>query len=119
MRGHLECRKIHPLRASRSAPFQSPIYGVHGSTPELLRRGLRDPRLQFLQEPHGALDGADPLIKAMTSWLGDRYPASVLDFSGVPAEASELAIGVVLDLLFEAAVRTPRMDLESVGRSQF
>lgn len=43
----------------------------------------------------------------MAEWLGGDKPVSVLDFSGVPAEASELAIGVVLNLLFEAAVRTP------------
>ena len=42
---------------------------------------------------------------------------SVLDFSGVPAEASELAIGVVLNLLFEAAVRTPVMG-PGIGRPQ-
>ncbi|MGH3547646.1 MAG: ATP-binding protein [Pseudonocardiaceae bacterium] len=90
-----------------AAPFQGPMYGVHGRTPELLRLGLLDPRMQFMQEPRGDPDGADPLVEAMTSWLGGQSPVSVLDFSGVPAEASELAIGVVLNLLFEAAVRTP------------
>jgi hypothetical protein len=43
----------------------------------------------------------------MREWLGDSKPISVLDFSGVPAEASELAIGVVMNLIFEMAVRTP------------
>jgi DNA helicase HerA-like ATPase len=39
----------------------------------------------------------------------------VLDFSGVPSQASELAIGVVLNLLFEAAVRTTA-DSPGIGR---
>jgi len=42
-------------------------------------------------------------------------PVSVLDFSGVPAEAADVAIGVVLDLLFEVAVRTPRGET-GIGR---
>jgi DNA helicase HerA-like ATPase len=88
-------------------PYKGPLHGTHGSTPEMLRLGLLDPRLAFLQEPQGDPDGADPLIDVMAAWLGHEHPVSVLDFSGVPAEASELAIGVVLKLLFEAAVRTP------------
>jgi DNA helicase HerA-like ATPase len=53
----------------------------------------------------------------MASWLGGKRPVSVLDFSGVPAHASELAIGVVLNLLFEAAVRTTA-DGPGIGRSR-
>lgn len=45
-------------------------------------------------------------MEALASWLGGDRPVSVLDFSGVPAHATELAIGVVLDLLFEVAVRS-------------
>ncbi|MGH3840993.1 MAG: ATP-binding protein [Pseudonocardiaceae bacterium] len=114
---NLSPARFTPYAPGGAAPFQSPLYRVHGSTPELLRRGLLDPRLQFLQGLPGASDGADPLIEAMTSWLGGRSPVSVLDFSGVPAEASELAIGVVLNLLFEAAVRTPAEGI-GIGRPQ-
>ena len=42
----------------------------------------------------------------MSDWLGGEKPISVLDFAGVPDEAAELAIGVVLNLLFEVAVRS-------------
>ncbi|MGH3766138.1 MAG: ATP-binding protein [Pseudonocardiaceae bacterium] len=114
---NLSPARFKPYGPGGAAPFQSPLYGIHGSTPELLRRGLLDPRLQFLQGPPGATDGADPLIEAMISWLGGRSPVSVLDFSGVPSEASELAIGVVLNLLFEAAVRTPTGGT-GIGRPQ-
>jgi hypothetical protein len=98
-----------------AAPFKGPMHGTHGSTPELLRLGLLDSRLQFFQEPQGQIDGEDPLVAAMADWLGGARPVSVLDFSGVPAHASELAIGVVLNLLFEAAVRTPK-DGVGIGR---
>jgi uncharacterized protein len=90
-----------------ASPFKGPMHGTHGNTPELLRLGLLDPRLQFFQEPQGDPTGDDPLVRVMASWLGDARPLSVLNFSGVSAEASEMAIGVVLNLLFEAAVRTP------------
>lgn len=98
-----------------ASPFKGPMHGVHGSVPELLRLGLVDPRLRFFQEPMGDAVGPDPLLEVMTAWLGAHRPVSVLDFSGVPSEASELAIGVVLDLLFEAAVRTP-LDGTGIGR---
>lgn len=96
-----------PYGPAGQPPHQGPLFGVHGSTPELLRLGLLDPRLRFLQEPQGTTDGPDPLVTAMYEWLGDTKPVSVLDFSGVPNEAAELAIGVVMQLLFETAVRTP------------
>ena len=73
---------------------------------ELLRLGLSDTRLSFFQEPLIDPSGDDPLVGVLVSWLGRARPVSVLNFSGVPARASELAIGVVLNLLFEAAVRS-------------
>lgn len=107
--------RFTPYGQGGAAPFKGPMHGTHGSTPELLRLGLLDPRLQFFQEPQGDPDGEDPLVGVMATWLGEDRPVSVLDFSGVPAEASELAIGVVLSLLFEAAVRTPA-DGIGIGR---
>lgn len=98
-----------------AAPFKGPMHGSHGSLPELLRLGLLDPRLQFFQEPAADAAGPDPLIDVMASWLGGSKPVSVLNFSGVPSRASELAIGVVLNLIFEAAVRTPG-DGVGIGR---
>ena len=89
-----------------AAPHQSPMFGVHGRTPELLRLGLRDPRLAFFQEPPVDPRGDDPLVGVLYRGLGGVRPVSVLNFSGVPARASELAIGVVLNLLFEVAVRS-------------
>jgi hypothetical protein len=98
-----------------AAPFKGPMHGTHGNLPELLRLGLLDPRLQFFQEPAADAEGPDPLVAVMATWLGGIKPVSVLNFSGVPARASELAIGVVLNLFFEAAIRTPR-DGVGIGR---
>lgn len=107
--------RFSPYAQGGAAPFKGPMHGVHGSTPELLRLGLLDPRLRFFQEPGADPEGADPLVGVMADWLGGDRAVSVLDFSGVPAEASELAIGVVLNLVFEAALRTPA-DGVGIGR---
>lgn len=97
-------------------PHQSPLYGAYGTTPDLLRLGLLDPRLRFFQEPRGVVDGPDPLAEVMQEWLGGGRPVSVLDFSGVPAEAADVAIGVVLNLLFEVALRSETEEA-GIGRS--
>lgn len=97
-------------------PHQAGTFAAYGSAPELLRLGLKDPRLQFLLEPGAEPDGdRDPLHEAMLEWLGATKPVSILDFAGVPEEAAELAIGVVMDLLFEAAVRS-RPEGPGIGR---
>ncbi len=97
--------KYQPYNAAGQAPHQNPRYGVYGTTPDLLRLGLLDPRLRFFQEPAADPANDDPLAGVLQQWLGDGQPISVLDFSGVPAEAADLAIGVVLNLLFEVALR--------------
>ncbi|MEC5193405.1 MULTISPECIES: ATP-binding protein [unclassified Arthrobacter] len=96
-------------------PMQNPMFGTHGSTPELLRLGLLDPRLAFLLEPSGTPEGPDPLVYAVDSWIGGSKPVSVLDFNGVPDDAAELAIGVILKLLFDVAIRTPNGSV-GIGR---
>jgi uncharacterized protein len=87
-------------------PHQAPTYGTYGTIPELLRLGLLDPQLRFLQEPKGTPEGPDPMIEVMQEWLGKEKPISVLDFSGVPSNAADTAIGVVLSLLFEVVIRS-------------
>lgn len=101
---------LRPATFSAHGPGSQPpnrgeYYGVHGRIPELLRLGLLDPRLKFFQEPEGTTQGPDPLMPALHEWMGHTKPVSVLDFSGVPSDATELAIGVVMQLLFEVALR--------------
>jgi DNA helicase HerA-like ATPase len=66
-------------------------------------------------EPAGTPEGPDPLVDAIDSWIGGTKPVSVLDFSGVPDSAAELAIGVILKLLFDVAIRTP-IGINGIGR---
>jgi DNA helicase HerA-like ATPase len=87
------------------SPHKGPFFGIHGTMPDLLRLGLLDPRLRFLREPRGDPHGEDPLVGVVQDWLGRDKPVSVLDFSGVSAEVADLAIGVVLSLLFETCLR--------------
>jgi hypothetical protein len=97
--------QFQPYNPASQAPDKGPLYGSYGVTPDLLRLGLLDPRLRFFQEPTGDPHGDDPLVAVVQQWLGGDKPISVLDFSGVPSRASDLAIGVVLNLLFEVALR--------------
>jgi len=102
----LRSAQFEPYGPGGQPPHQGPTFGVYGSTPDLIRLGLLDPRLRFFQEPAGDPVGTDPLVEVMQDWLGGNRAISVLDFSGVPAEAADLAIGVILNMLFEVALRS-------------
>lgn len=112
----LQAAQFQPYNPGGQAPHQGPKYGVYGTTPDLLRLGLLNPQLQFFQEPIGTPEGPDPLVGVIQEWLGRQRPISVLDFSGVPAAATDLAIGVVLNLLFEVSIRS-HADGPGVGRA--
>lgn len=101
----LRSAEFKPYGAGGNPPHKGPMYSVYGTMPDLLRLGLLDPQLRFFQKPVGDPKGSDPLIGAMQEWLGKKKPVSVLDFSGVPEEAADIAIGVVLNLLFEVCLR--------------
>jgi len=102
----LRAAKFEPYGPGGQPPHKGPMYGVYGTTPDLLRLGLLDPQLRFFQEPKGDPKGQDPLVEVIQEWLGKEKPISVLDFSGVSAEAADVAIGVVLNLLFEVSSRS-------------
>jgi len=97
--------EFKPYGPGGQPPNKAGTYDTYATMPDLLRLGLLDARLRFLQEPKVEVTEADPLITVMQEWVGADKPVSVLDFSGVPAAAADLAIGVVLNLLFEVAVR--------------
>lgn len=98
--------QFEPYNPGNQAPFKAPNYGLYLTTPDLLRLGLLDPQLTFFQQPAGDPAGRDPLVEVVKEWIGKDKAISVLDFSGVPDRVADLAIGVVLNLLFEVAVRT-------------
>lgn len=107
--------QFEPYGPAGRPPQKGPLYSAHGTIPDLLRLGLLDPRMRFFQEPVGDVAGPDPLVQVMVEWLGSGRPVSVLDFSGVPGEAADVAIGVVLNLVFEVALRTQSGD-KGIGR---
>ncbi len=111
----LTSAQFRPYGPGGTPPHKGPMYGVYGTSPDLLRLGLLDPRLRFFQEPQGDSAGPDPLVGAMQDWLGRDRAVSVLDFNGVPADAADAAIGVVLNLLLEVALRCDT-DGEGIGR---
>jgi uncharacterized protein len=99
----LRSAQFEPYGPGGQSPHQAPTYGVYGTMPDLLRLGLLDPRLTFFQKPEGTHD-SDPLTEVMQEWLGGSRPISILDFSGVPSVAADLAVGVILNLLFEVSL---------------
>lgn len=89
-----------------TAPYKSPRFRVYSDYPDRLRRRLRDTRFAYFTQPSPPPYDQDPLPEIMNAWLGDERPVSLLDFSGVPGDVADLAIGVVLQLLFEVALRS-------------
>ena len=111
----LRSAEFQPYGPGGQPPHKGPFHGTYGTTPDLLRLGLLDPQLQFFQKPESDPGGDDPLVDVMHDWLGRNQPVSVLDFSGVPTIAADLAIGVVLNLLFEVSLRC-NYDGPGIGR---
>ena len=111
----LRSAQFEPYGPGGTPPHKGPMHGVYGTTPDLLRLGLLDPRLRFFQEPQGTSVGPDPLVGVMQEWLGGDKPVSVLDFNGVPTDAADAAIGVALNLLLEVALRSEAGG-EGIGR---
>jgi len=101
---------------TNTAPYKGPNFGIYGTAPELIRQRLLDERYRFFLEPSADPNGDDPLPSILNEWLGVENPVSVLDFSGVPSEMSDLAIGVVLQLLFDVAIHSPAD--AGIGRSR-
>jgi uncharacterized protein len=102
--------------AGGAPPNKAPTFDLHGPIPELLRLAFRDPSFDFFQQPVGDPQAdRDPLEETMLEWIGGASPISVLDFAGVPTRVADLAIGVVLNLIFELALRSEG-DGPGIGR---
>lgn len=97
-------------------PFQNTYYGNYRPLPDRMLVRLKDPRFGFLSRAFPDPTAPDPLPGYLSQWLGTNLPISVLDFSGVPSEAADVAIGAVLNLLFEVAVACPSD--EGIGRAR-
>ena len=76
---------------------------------------MRDPKYQFILDIPDP-NQPDPLVDNVSSWLGGVAPISVLDFAGVPADVADVAIGVILKLLFDLSTQSTSTD--GVGRGR-
>lgn len=111
----LEPPRFRPYGSGSTPPHQGPYYGTYGNIPNRFRLALLDPKLSFLHRLPLSSEGADPLVGAAQEWLGGVKPISVLDFSGVPTRAADIAIGAVTTILFELASRSTT-DRSGIGR---
>jgi hypothetical protein len=97
-------------------PFKGPTLGHYSPLPDRLRVRLTDPRFSFLCRAWPAPAEPDPLPECINLWLGGTAPVSILDFSGAPSEAADVAVGAILNLLFVAAANSSSS--EGIGRSR-
>jgi len=111
----LKPTRFRPYNTSNLPPHRGLLYGHFGSVPGRILARLADPRFRFLSATHP--EGTDDQLPSlMAEWLGGSRPVSILDFAGIPSGVADVAIGVVLSLLFEAAVHSP---LDSgIGRAR-
>ena len=98
---------FQPYGPGGQGPHQCPTYGHYSPLPDRMATRLKDPQFAFLSRNYPDPASPDPLSSCLAAWLGGDKPISVLDFSGVPSEAADVAIGAVLTLLFEVAVACP------------
>jgi DNA helicase HerA-like ATPase len=98
------------------SPFKGKQHGNYGIFPDRLRNRLNDPRFRFLSRDWPDASAADPLPVLVATWLGRECPVSILDFSGVPQEATDAAVGVILKLLLDLAINAPAN--EGIGRAR-
>ena len=98
--------QFKPYGPGGTPPNKGPYFGAFGNAPGQLRRSLLDPRLRFLHRRPASHKGPDPLIGSVQEWLGGTEPISVLDFNGVPPHAADVAVGTIITILFELALRS-------------
>lgn len=110
----LTAARFTPYGPTKDEPVKGSTHGFYAPAPERLKARLQDERFEFfLSQPDPGQP--DPLVRQAQEWLGGDKPISVLDFSGVPGDVADLAIGVVLNLIYELAVRS---DDKGIGRNR-
>lgn len=106
----LQRPKFRPLK--NDAQDADKVYaGLHGDLPrahlEFLENQLRDTRMSFLFDPgpwavksdSGSKSDLDELLE---EWIGANQPISVFDLSGIPPSVTDLLVGAMLRILFDA-----------------
>ena len=106
----LERPQFRPIKDKAGDPEK--IYaGLHSNLPrthlDTFESKLRDPRMQFLFKPGEwavAKDGTTQfdLDGLLSAWIGDDFPISVFDLSGIPSAVIDDLVGAVLRILYDA-----------------
>lgn len=94
--------RFTPPGAGSSPPFKpTSSLGMATYTSKILAR-LKDRRFDFLLNP-GSYNGTDKDLNDLVSeWINHDKAISVLDLGGIPFEITDLLVGVVTRILFEA-----------------
>lgn len=106
---------FQPYGAGGSPPNKGVTYGMYSPAVDRLRARLADPAYAFLLSPPDPT-AEDSLPATVAEWLGGTSPISILDFSGVPSEVADVAIGVTLQILLEVSTRSEVSDGIGLGR---
>ncbi len=96
-------------------PNKGTTYQHYSPAVERLRIKLADPAYSFLLETPD-VSVPDTLPTTVDEWLGGPLPVSILDFSGVPSDVADVAIGVTLQILLEVSTRSVAGD--GIGRGR-
>lgn len=112
----LEMKQTQFEPYAHGGPYQCSTYGQYNPVPDRIFVRLKDPLFSFLVREFPDPTKTDPLPECISGWLGYDLPISVMDFSGIPSEAADVAIGAVLTLLFEMATSCPQG--EGIGRAR-
>ncbi len=109
--------QFRPPGAGSSAPFK-PLAGAQlpmGPYVNRILGRLRDSRFDFLLSP--AYDGiARDLHDLLAEWVGHEHAITIFDLAGVPFEVTDVVVGVLTRMLFEAMFWG--RDLPGIGRAR-
>jgi DNA helicase HerA-like ATPase len=99
-----------------AAPFKPQPPPIMMSYVSRMANRLRDRRFDFMLNP-GPYDGTNRDLKDLVAdWLDHPSAITVLDLAGVPAEVTDLVVGVVTRILFE--IMSWGRDLKGIGRQR-
>ena len=112
----LESAEFEPYGPGGKSPDKAPSFDLYGTAPSHIRARLKDDRYGFFLAPDESQLTTDPLAEVVDEWLGGNQPVSVLNFSGVPTELADLAIGVILKVIFEISIRSS--EDSGIGRNR-
>jgi DNA helicase HerA-like ATPase len=94
--------RFRPAGAGSSAPFKpTTSLGMASYTSKILAR-LKDTRFDFLLNPGSYNGSVKDLSDLVAEWIDHDKAITVFDLGGIPFDITDLVVGVVTRILFEA-----------------